>query len=71
MERYSNRSGNSPITYYEAGSNFITVWFEKGKAYRYSYAKAGSYHVEQMKILAVAGSGLCAYITHNVKYKYD
>ena len=70
MERYLNRSGNSPITYYQIAETSITVWFGR-KAYTYSYRKAGSYHVENMKRLARSGSGLSAYITRNVKYSYD
>lgn len=66
MERYLNRSGNSPITYYQISETSITVWFGS-KVYTYSYRKAGSYHVENMKRLAVSGSGLSAYITKNVR----
>ena len=70
MERYLNRSGNSPITYYQIAETSITVWFGS-KTYTYSYRKAGSYHVENMKQLAVSGSGLSAYITKNVRFDYD
>jgi hypothetical protein len=70
MERYLNRSGNSPITYYQIAETSITVWFGS-KAYTYSHRKAGSYHVENMKRLAVSGSGLSAYITRNVRSDYD
>lgn len=72
MERYLNSSGNSPITAYQIGETSITVWFSGSvKAYTYSYRKAGNSHVERMKILAVSGSGLSAYITRNVKNLYD
>lgn len=71
MERYSNRRGNSPITYFQIEAERIIVWFDKGKSYSYSYYKAGRFHVEQMKILAQRGSGLSAYITENVKFRYD
>lgn len=67
MERYANRRGNSPITHFQIKMDRIIVWFNKGKAYSYSYRSAGKNHVEQMKVLARVGSGLCAYITHNVK----
>jgi hypothetical protein len=71
MEKYSNRRGNSPITHFQIESEMIIVWFQGGKSYSYSYHKAGRSHVEQMKILAKSGSGLSAYITHNVRFSYD
>ena len=72
MEKYSNGSGNSPITHYEIGEDYIIVRFKGGKDYTYSYqGKAGKNNVDAMKSLAKKGSGLSAYITHNVKYSYD
>lgn len=71
MERYSNRSGNSPITHYEIEGERIIVWFKGGKSYSYSYRKAGRNNVETMKSLARSGSGLSAYITRNVRFNYD
>jgi len=71
MERYSNRRGNSPITYFQIEDERIIVRFNSGKSYSYSYRKAGRTHVEQMKVLARSGSGLSAYITQNVKFAYD
>jgi hypothetical protein len=70
MERYLNRSGNSPITYYQIEEDRIIIWFAS-KSYSYSYHKAGRIHVENMKELARNGSGLSAYVTKNVKYLYD
>ncbi len=70
MEKYANRSGNSPITNFQINDESIIVWFGR-KSYSYSYSKAGSLHVETMKRLAKSGSGLSAYITRNVKYLYD
>lgn len=62
MERYANRSGNSPITSYQIEADKIIVWFKGGKSYSYSYRKAERNHVETMKSLARSGSGLSAYI---------
>ena len=70
MERYLNRRRNSPITYYQIEETAIIVWFG-AKAYTYSYRKAGRMHVENMKELAISGSGLSAYITRNVRNSYD
>ncbi|WP_026837021.1 hypothetical protein [Gillisia sp. JM1] len=71
MEKYSNKRGNSPITYFQIENDRIIVWFKEGKSYTYSHLKAGRHHVEQMKTLARTGSGLSAYITQNVRFKYD
>lgn len=68
MQRYANRSGDSGITAYEAGPDYILVQFRSGTSYRYSYARAGQVHVEQMKILAASGRGLSGYIS---KYVHD
>lgn len=71
MERYANKSGNSPITSFQIEIESFTVWFGS-KQYTYSYSgRASSLHVEAMKKLAKSGSGLSAYITRNVKYLYD
>jgi len=67
MEKYKNRRGNSPITHFQIEDTKITVWFNRNKPYTYSNNKAGKRHVEKMKTLAKSGSGLCAYITQNVK----
>jgi hypothetical protein len=71
MEKYSNRRGNSPITHFKIEDDKILVWFKGGNMYSYSYRKAGYSHVEQMKILALNGSGLSAYITKYVRFSYD
>lgn len=72
MERYKNSGGDSGVSSYEIGSNYITVKFSGNiRAYRYSYRKAGQYHVEAMKRLAQSGSGLNSYINRYVKNLYD
>jgi len=72
MENYLNKSGNSPISHYEIGSDYITVRFKGGKDYTYSSrGKAGKSNVDVMKNLANSGSGLSAFITKNAKYLYD
>lgn len=43
MESYLNKSGNSPITHYEIGSDCLTIRFKGGKDYTYSKGgKAGN-----------------------------
>lgn len=71
MQRYANRSGGSGVSAYEIGTNYIRVMFSTGSIYQYSYRKAGQYHVDKMKTLAIQGSGLNSYINNNVKFKYD
>jgi len=72
MENYSDTGGNSGISAYEIGADYVSVQFSNtGKVYTYSYAKAGKYHVDQMKILARSGSGLNSYIMRNVKSLFD
>lgn len=72
MESYRNLGGDSGVSAYEIGENYIKVKFHGNyKIYTYSYRKAGRNHVEQMKILARRGSGLNSYINMYVKYLYD
>lgn len=72
MERYINRSGNSGIHSYEIGSDYIIVKFNgTSKTYTYSYKNAGQKHVENLKQLALNGSGLNGYIKTHVNKLYD
>lgn len=58
MERYNNYKV-SGVTHYEIGEDFIKLKF-KNKSRIYTYYV--SYQVENMKALALAGSGLNSYI---------
>ncbi len=72
MQRYRNSGGNSGVSAFEIGDDFITVKFSgTSRTYTYSYKRAGRHHVERMKSLAVRGSGLNGYINSYVKDKYD
>ena len=71
MEKYKNRSGNSPVTNYEIRDDFIVVIFNSTKIYTYSYYRAGKIHVDKMKALAINGQGLSAYISQHVRNAYD
>lgn len=56
MNRYLNLSGNSPISHYEIGNDFIIVKFNNGRYLYYIYTnsgKAGKNHVDIMKSLAI------------------
>lgn len=72
MERYRNAGGDSGVSAYEIGSDYIIVKFSGTvRTYRYSYRKAGQNHVENLKRLAQSGSGLNSYINKHVKNLYD
>lgn len=72
MERYGNASRKSGVYGFEIGNDYIRVQFTgSAQSYTYSYIKAGSTHIERMKVLARSGSGLNAYINQHVKYLYD
>ncbi len=64
MPAYLNLHGDSGISSYEIGRDFIKVTFKQGKflTYSYTYAKPGAIHVEEMKRLAIQGYGLNEYI---------
>jgi hypothetical protein len=67
MQRYLNLSGDSGVTRYEIGDDYILVKFRNNdRPYRYSYARAGKKHVDRMKALAIAGRMLGTYISQNV-----
>ena len=71
MEKYLNRSGNSPISHYQINPDNIIVWFKGNpKAYTYPEHLTGSNHLAQLKYYAQNGKGLSAYITQNVRDKF-
>ena len=69
MHRYRNWSGTSGILGYEAGLDFIRVWWEEDNPYTYTYATVGEVHVEEMRRLAKNGSHLNAYINKHPEVK--
>jgi hypothetical protein len=70
MARYANLSGNSGVETYKIGDESIIVGFKVNQRYLYNYWKPGRAHVEKMKKLAEAGSGLSTYIAKYVKDNY-
>lgn len=71
MQLYKNQGGNSNIKAFTIGEDYIDVQFNGGSIYRYSYRSAGRDKVEQMKRLAVQGSGLNSYIMRNARKDYE
>jgi hypothetical protein len=68
MERYRDIDGDSGVTGYENGPDYIRVKFSDGSVYLYTHASAGSDNIEDMKRLAVAGEGLNAFINNCTVY---
>ena len=72
MQRYADTDRDSGVHSFEISDTSLTVWFKgTSRSYIYSYQKAGQYHVDNMKRLALAGVGLNEYINDHVKKSYD
>lgn len=71
MQKYRNIYGDSGVSEYEVGPDFIRVKFRDGSVYMYTYGSAGAHHIEQMKILAASGDGLNSYLMKNVRNSYS
>lgn len=67
MERYQNLEGDSGVTSFESGPDYIKVRFRNGVTYVYDYVRPGVAHVERMKDLARTGRGLSTYISRYVR----
>ena len=70
MDLYRNIDGDSGVSAYEIGADFIRVRFSTGATYLYTYSSAGSENIEQMKILAREGNGLNSFINTRVRRLY-
>lgn len=64
MERYINYTGDSTITHYEIGEDFIRVKYKK-ELVEYNTLSNSKDDIEEMKILAKGGIGLYRYIMMN------
>lgn len=71
MEKYGNNNGDSGISGFEIGNNFIHVEFSTGSIYEYTYSSAGENNIKTMINLARSGSGLNSFINTHVKNKYS
>lgn len=71
MLPYMNFGGDSGVRRYEEASDSIRVEFGDGSWYLYTHSSAGEENVRRMKLLALAGRGLNAFINANVKYRYE
>ena len=70
MEIYCDTHGDSGVSAFKVGTDFIIVRFTKGGTYLYDYFTTGSYHVNNMIRLARLGNGLNGYINLNAKHTY-
>lgn len=68
--RYGNLSGESGVTHFAIGTDFVAVQFETPTVYVYDYDRPGRITVEQMKSFALAGRGLGTYISRHVREAY-
>jgi hypothetical protein len=68
--RYENLNGNSGVTHYAIEPGLIAVQFKDGTIYIYDQVRPGATHIDQMKVLAIAGRGLGTYVSQNVKHSY-
>lgn len=70
VELYKNLSGNSGVSNYAIGKDFIEIKFnENDNIYIYNYFLNGEKHIEKMKELAVKGEGLNTYISQTPEVK--
>lgn len=66
MPAYANLSGNSGVTWYDLGDDWIEVRFRKGtRTYRYTAQLNGQQTIDDMKAMAQAGRGLSTFIAQN------
>lgn len=68
MESYRSKSGKPyGATAYEIEENGIIIEFQNKDTYKYSTAKCGSIHIDNMISCAIAQSGLSTYVSQHRK----
>jgi hypothetical protein len=66
MRRYANAAGDSGVSHYEIGEDFIRIRFSgSSDVYEYNAKMSKRSHIEKMKDLARAGIGLSTYIAQH------
>ncbi len=63
-------SDNGGVVGYEIRDNGIVLKFKDGRNYFYDHTRPGKVHVDNMKKLALSGSGLTTYINKYVRDNY-
>lgn len=69
MKAYRDINGDSGISAYNYGHDWIKVQFKGGNTYEYQASKIGQAHITAMKALADASDGLNSYIMRNPAVK--
>jgi hypothetical protein len=70
MQVYRNIKGDSGVTHFSIGGNYIAVKFkDKETIYVYSTDRIGKQHIDRMKDLALLGKGLSTYISQHPEVK--
>lgn len=69
MKIYRDLDGDSGISAYDYGEDWIRVQFKGGIVYEYEASMIGQAHITAMKALADDGEGLNAYIMRNPAVK--
>lgn len=72
MLQYKNLSGDSAVTEYDTGTDFIKVRFSNSNTiYVFTIASAGASHIAEMNRLADIGQGLATYIAQHTRNLYE
>lgn len=69
MKAYRDINGDSGVSAYDYGDDWIKVQFKGGAVYEYRAAKIGQANINNMKRLADGGDGLNSYIMNNPEVK--
>ncbi|MDO8991254.1 MAG: hypothetical protein Q7U91_16635 [Sideroxyarcus sp.] len=69
MKVYRDINGDSGISAYDCGDDWIKVQFKGGNTYEYHASKIGQANITAMKGLANAGDGLNSFIMRNPAVK--
>jgi hypothetical protein len=70
MEHYMDIDGDSGVSGYEIGVDFIRVQFSTGSIYLYTYDSAGQDKIDRIKVLARMGDGLNSFINTSARKLY-
>ncbi len=65
MRIYTDLNGDSGISAYDYGDEWIRIQFKHGGTYEYRLAGIGSSHLNNLKRLADSGDGLNTYLNQN------
>lgn len=71
MKSYRDAGGDSGVSAYEYGADWIRVQFKDNAVYEYTSSSAGQGNIDTLKSLADAGNGLNSFINKNVKKRYS